>query len=93
MRGCHAAPRAAHRAPLLALFAGVGRQRLNNGSTDRKGHWRASGPSLMGQGPGTKWSSLPLEIRSSNFEIRNKFKIPIPNQPKMARFEFSIWDI
>src|SRR5881296_2689344 len=46
----------------------------------------------------TKWSSLSLEIRSSNFEIRNKFKILISKSRKctagtLARFEFSIRDI
>src|SRR5436309_6883921 len=46
----------------------------------------------------TKWSSLPLEIRSSNFEIRNKSKILISKSRKctackLARVEFSIWDI
>ena len=39
-----------------------------------------------------------FEIRSSNFEIRNKFKILISKSPKctackLASFEFSIWDI
>src|SRR6266571_5549203 len=46
----------------------------------------------------TKRSSLPLEIRSSKSEIRNKFKILISQSRKctackLARFEFSIWDI
>src|SRR6266545_490956 len=35
----------------------------------------------------TKWSSLPLEIRSSNFEIRNKFKILISKSPNRDKPE------
>src|SRR5439155_23743414 len=46
----------------------------------------------------TKWSSWPLEIGSSNFEIRNKFKILISKSRKctawkLAYVEFSILNI
>ena len=86
MRGCHAAPRAAHRAPLLALFAGVGRQRLNNGSTDRKGHWRASGPSLNDSavvlaplGEATVDKSVMFALRNPKLEFRNPKQVQNPN--------------